>query len=74
MPTWGEGPQVDVGSCASRLRKLEGNFLCCRTFSNYAATWEEISCLSLKKFYLRKSCSCQGGSYSTNEALHDTLR
>ncbi|MCY1212754.1 hypothetical protein D9M72_244970 [compost metagenome] len=73
MSAWGEGPQVDVGSCASRLRKLEGNFLCCKTFANYAATWEEISCLSLKKFYLRKSCACQGGSYSTNEALQDSV-
>ncbi|NRP21583.1 hypothetical protein LPJGGPFB_04842 [Ensifer adhaerens] len=73
-PTWGEGPQVEVGSCASRLRKLAGNLLCCKTYTNYAPIWEEISCLELKKFYLRKTCACRrSGGFSTDEALQDTI-
>lgn len=73
QPIWGEGPKVDVGSCASRLRKLAGNFLCCQTFANYAPIWEEISCLELKRFYLERTCECagSGSSYSTDEALQD---
>ncbi|MBZ9940173.1 hypothetical protein LB533_03540 [Mesorhizobium sp. BR1-1-13] len=72
QPSWGEGPQVDVGSCASRLRKLAGNLLCCQTFANYAPIWEEISCLELKRFYLQRTCECaSSGSYSTDEALQD---
>lgn len=73
-PSFGSGPQVEVGSCASRLKKLSGNFLCCKTYTNYAAIWEEISCLELKKFYLRKTCECRrSGGFSTDEALQDGI-
>ncbi|ULO24241.1 hypothetical protein [Methylocystis sp. SB2] len=73
QPAIGEGPQVDVGSCASRLRKLAGNFLCCRIFANTAPIWEEISCLELKRFYVNKACSCnsRGVEYSQDEVLQD---
>lgn len=74
-PAQGAGPQVNVGSCASRLRKLAGNFLCCRTFANTAPIWEEVSCLQLKKHYLQKSCECAGaaGGYTQDEALQDSI-
>lgn len=74
-PKTGAGPQVEIGSCASRLRKLAGNFLCCKTSANTAAIWEEISCLELKKHYLRKSCECSSsmGGYTTDEALQDSV-
>lgn len=72
-PKNGSGPQVNVGTCASRLRKLAGNFLCCTTFQNTAPYWEEMSCLELKKFYLRQTCQCssKGQDYSLDEALQD---
>jgi hypothetical protein len=74
-PKIGTGRQVNVGSCASRLRKLAGNFLCCKTFANTAPVWEEISCLQLKKHYLEKSCECAGqnGGYSLDETLQDSV-
>lgn len=73
VPGWGRGKQVSVGSCASRMKKLAGNALCCSTFENTAAIWEEISCLKLKKYYLEKTCSCstKGMAYSPDEALQD---
>ena len=75
VPSWGTGPQVDVGPCASRLRALDGNLLCCRTFANTASFWEEASCLELKVFYLEKACECgaQGSSYSTDDSVQDSF-
>ncbi len=74
LPRWGEGAQVEVGSCASRLRLLAGNLICCNTFKNIAPVWEEISCLELKKFYLRKSCECADrGQYSKDPVLQDGI-
>jgi hypothetical protein len=73
-PKNGVGRQVPVGSCASRLRKLAGNFLCCTTFQNSAQIWEEISCLGLKKHYLEESCKCaEAGGFSSDEALQDLV-
>jgi hypothetical protein len=73
IPSFGAGPQVQVGSCASRLKKLAGNFLCCKTHQNTAHIWEEISCIDLKRHYLEKTCSCPQttGGYTTDEILQD---
>jgi hypothetical protein len=73
QPSVGEGPQVNVGSCNSRLRKLFGNFEDLRTYVNLAAYQEERSCLELKINYLRMACQCSkyGLTFSTNEAVQD---
>lgn len=69
IPATGIGEQLDVGSCALRLKRLEGNFLCCKTHANIAPIWEEISCLRLKRYQLKKQCDCAkiGLEYSAEE-------
>lgn len=73
IPKNASGPQVEVGSCASRLKKLAGNFLCCKADATTARYWEEISCLDLKKYYLEQTCFClsKGLSFSTDETIQD---
>ncbi|OUC12203.1 MAG: hypothetical protein B0A82_23720 [Alkalinema sp. CACIAM 70d] len=67
------GHEVEVGSCASKLRKLDGNFLCCKAPQNIAPYWEEESCLHLKIFYLNKRCECgaKGRVFTDDDVLLD---
>ncbi len=68
------GPQVEVGSCATRLNKLFGPFpeLCCTDYKSVVATLEEIACLELKMAQLKRSCDCADhGGYSFDEAVQD---
>jgi hypothetical protein len=71
--TPGTGPRVDLGSCTQRLHRLDGPYyLCCKDYGNWADMIEEMACLDLKKFYLKRACDCEDqGGYSLDEVLQD---
>ncbi len=80
-PPFVNGPQVQVGSCTSRLVKLyrvgvvsgPADGVGLTTVASKVANHEERSCLELKKGYLEKACKCakQGLTFSADEAIQD---
>ncbi len=82
-PPYREGPQVPVGSCASRIAKLyKARFINgpaagvgVTTVASKVANHEERACLELKKVYLEKTCKCwkQGWQISEDETMQDQM-
>lgn len=74
-PPWEPGPQVEVGSCTSRLHRLFGRGfgLSNTSIGKQVENREARGCLELKKAYLERACTCssKGITMSTDEAIQD---
>jgi hypothetical protein len=76
-PAWENGPDVEVGSCTSRLQKLFGKLgefnLRVTSIAKQVANREARACLHLKREYLQNACKCirKGITISTEEVIQD---